>query len=288
MPLESETIPKIGHINSTWAPIPYRISEKQVEIDGLLTFQLEPAGPERIDTISPGQFNMLYAFGIGEIPISVSSGRSSPSSLIHTIQDVGPVSKALCQRSLGEMIGVRGPFGTSWPIECAKGKDVLNIAGGVGLCPLRPVIEHVLNHRDQHGKLNVLLGTRNPEMIFYHRDIIFWESDPSLNFHLTVDHAFSNWRGNVGVVTNLMDHATYDPESTVAFLCGPEVMMRFGIYACIDAGIREENIYLSMERNMKCAVGFCGHCQLGPYFMCKDGAVFPYSKMKPYLNVNEL
>ena len=162
------------------------------------------------------------------------------------------------------------------------------IAGGVGLCPLRPVIESIGAEREEYGEVNVLFGTRNPDGIIFHRDIISWQSDPTINFHITVDHAFSNWRGNVGVVTRLIDKAKFSPDNTVAFICGPEIMMRFATYGCLDAGSSEESIYFSMERNMKCAMGFCGHCQLGPHFVCKDGAVFSYPDIKPYLNVPEL
>ncbi|MEQ9300074.1 MAG: FAD/NAD(P)-binding protein [Cyclobacteriaceae bacterium] len=286
--VESDTIHVAGKSNIVWSPIPYRISAKRLENDNLFTLQLDPAGDMTIDPIAPGQFNMLYSFGIGEIPISVSSRLSSHPTLTHSIQDVGPVSKALTQLVTGDVVGVRGPFGTTWPIEKAKSKDILILAGGIGLCPLRPVIEHILDHRDQYGEVNVLFGTRHPDNIIYHSDIISWQSDSSINFQITVDHAFANWRGNVGVVTHLINKAIFDPANTAAFLCGPEVMMRFGVYSCLDAGVAEEAVHLSMERNMKCAIGFCGHCQLGPYFTCKDGAVFPYTMMKPYLNIPEL
>ncbi len=249
---------------------------------------LQPAGKESIQPIAPGQYNMLYAFGVGEIPISVSSITSDGSKLVHTIQDVGPVSKAINSLNIGDLIGVRGPFGTSWPIEKGLGKDVLIMAGGVGLCPLRPLIQSILKDRKQFGNINVLYGTRDPEGIIYHQDIISWQSDPEVNFYVTVDHSYSNWRGNVGVVTTLIEKAKFDPDNTVCYICGPEVMMRFGAYGSIDAGIPEQNVFISMERNMKCAIGFCGHCQFGPYFVCRDGAVFPFTSIKSYLKVDEL
>jgi len=286
--VESKTTTKTPVNGSPWNPVLYKVSSKSIENADLLTFELDPVGDEAIDPIAPGQFNMLYAFGIGEIPISVSSILPSYPTLVHTIQDVGRVSKSLIQLPVGDIIGVRGPFGPEWPVAQVKSKDVLLIAGGVGLCPLRPVIEYILDHREQFGEVNVLFGTRHPDNIIYHRDIISWQSDPSINFQITVDHAFPSWRGNVGVVTHLIDKAKFYPENTISFLCGPEVMMRFGIYACLDAGISEDMVYLSMERNMKCAIGLCGHCQVGPYFTCKDGAVFPYTMMKPYLNISEL
>ena len=285
---ESEIREKQLLLDDNWTPIPYVISGKRRENENLQTLTLAPAGERTISPIQPGQFTMLYAFGVGEIPISTSSILQSDSTLVHTIQDVGPVSKAINSLSIGDAIGVRGPFGTVWPVEEAKGKDVIIIAGGVGLCPLRPVIESICQERDQFGQINVLYGTRDPNNIIFHQDLISWQSDPTLNFQITVDHAFSQWRGNVGVVTHLMEKASFDPKNTIAFLCGPEVMIRFSVYSCLDAGVSENDIYVSMERNMKCAIGFCGHCQFGPYFVCKDGAVFSYDLVKPYLNVEEL
>ncbi len=273
---------------SPWAPVPYSVVRIETENDKLWTFDLCPAGSQSISPMLPGQFNMLYAFGMGEIPISVSSLYVSHPTLTHTIQGVGPVSQAICQLRLGDMVGVRGPYGTHWPLEAAHDKDVLIIAGGVGLCPLRPLIEHISMNREDFGEVSVLYGTRNPESLIYHKDVISWQSNPSINFQVTVDHAQSHWGGNVGVVTQLIDHAKFRPDNTVAYLCGPEVMMRFGVYACLDAWIPEDQIYLSMERNMKCAIGFCGHCQYGPHFLCKDGAVFSYPMVKDYFNIDEL
>lgn len=274
--------------SNAWIPVPYTILDKHLENDKLLTFTLEPQGEESIDPIKPGQFNMLYVFGVGEIPISVSSLLTPHPTLIHTIQDVGAVSKAITGLNKGDTIGVRGPFGTVWPVEKAYGKDVIIMAGGVGLCPVRPIIETILDNREQFGEVNILYGARNPDDIIFHHDIISWQSDPSINFLITVDHAFSQWRGNVGVVTHLMEKARFNPDNTIVYICGPEVMMRFGAYACLAAAIPENHIYISMERNMKCAIGFCGHCQFGPYFICKDGAVFPYDDLKPYLNLAKI
>lgn len=284
--LENETAASLSR--DVWEPIPYVVTGKHRENDKLLTLTLSPTGASTINPIQPGQFNMIYAFGVGEIPISTGSLLVPEKSLSHTIQDVGPVSKTLTQISVNDVVGVRGPFGTSWPVEKAKGKDVVIMAGGVGLCPLRPLIESILKERDQFGQVNVLYGTRDPDNIIYHQDMISWQSDPTLNFHITVDHAFSQWRGNVGVVTQLIDKAVFDPENTIVYICGPEVMMRFSAYACLNMRIPENQIYISMERNMKCAFGLCGHCQFGPYFVCKDGAVFPYSSIASYLKVQEL
>jgi NAD(P)H-flavin reductase len=275
-------------VSDNWVAIPYEVVKRQMENDDLITLTLEPVTDQRIEPMMPGQFNMLYAFGVGEIPISVSSLYEEYPQIVHTIQDVGAVSKACCSLHIGDQLGVRGPFGTSWPIDEAQYKDVLIIAGGVGIAPLKPLIESILKQRDLFGEVNVLYGTRSPDNILFHKDIISWQSDPSINFQITVDHAFSNWHGNVGVVTHLIDKADFKPDNTVAFFCGPEIMMRYGVYACIDAEVDEDNIYVSMERNMKCAIGHCGHCQFGPMFVCKDGAVFPYLSVKPFMNIREL
>ncbi len=285
---ESEIKEPISFTGNTWVPVPYRITGKKTESKHLLTLTMEPAGEESIAPIAAGQFNMLYVFGVGEIPISVSSLDTPHPTLIHTIQQVGPASKAINSLDVGDTIGIRGPFGTVWPVGAADSKDVIIMAGGVGLCPLRPLIENVLSERDRFGEVNILYGSREPDRIIFHQDIIAWQSDPSINFHITVDHAFSHWRGNVGVVTQLIDKASFAPDNTVAFICGPEVMMRYGAYACMDSHVDERNIYLSMERNMKCAIGFCGHCQFGPHFVCKEGAVFPYSVVRSHLNIAEL
>lgn len=269
-------------------PIPYRVVEKRTENTDLITLVLEPAGQEAIEPLLPGQFNMLYLFGIGEIPISVSSLLANHPRITHTIADVGPVSHACCQLNVGDQLGVRGPFGSAFPVDEAKFKDVIILAGGVGFAPLRPMIEYIANNRDDYGEVNFLYGTRDPSGILFHQDIISLQSDPSINFQITVDHSFKNWRGNIGVVTNLIDKAEFDPNNCMAFVCGPEIMMRYGTYALIDAGIPEENIFLSMERNMKCAIGHCGHCQYGPLFVCKEGPVFNYPVIKKYVNIAEI
>ncbi|MDH3710425.1 MAG: FAD/NAD(P)-binding protein [Cyclobacteriaceae bacterium] len=271
-----------------WLPLLYTVKEKKTENRGIVTLTLAPSAEEAIEPMEPGQFNMLYAFGIGEIPISISSLWNLQSTLVHTIQDVGAVSKAFCDLSTGDQVGVRGPYGTRWPLNKAKNKDVIILAGGVGMVPLRPLIERILNDRSRYGKLNVLFGARSPENIIFHQDIISWQADPTLNFQITVDHAYSNWRGHVGVVTYLIEEANFDPENTIAFICGPEIMMRYAVHACLDANVPTDHIFLSIERNMKCATGFCGHCQYGPFFVCKDGAVFSYPQVKIYLNIAEL
>jgi len=272
----------------TMVPILYRVIEKRVENTNLITLVFEPAGEEKIEPLKPGQFNMIYIFGLGEIPISVSSLLAPYPLITHTIQDVGAISHACCELSIEDEVGIRGPFGNPFPVEDAKFKDVIILAGGVGFAPLRPMIEYIAYNRDDYGEVNFLYGTRDPSGILFHQDVISLQSDPSINFQITVDHSYKNWRGNVGVVTSLLDKAEFNPKNTMAFVCGPEIMMRYGTYELIDWEIPEENIFLSMERNMKCALGHCGHCQYGPHFVCKEGPVFSYSSIRKYLNIFEI
>lgn len=236
---------------------------------------------------APGQFNMLTAFGVGEAAISLS-GDPADGRLIHTIRDVGPVSRSLTRLAQGDAIGVRGPFGVGWPLAAAEGRDLLIIAGGLGLAPLRPTIYRVLAERQRYGSVSILYGTRRPEDILFGKELAGWRARLDVDVAVTVDHAMSDWRGHVGVVTRLLPRATFDPPSAVAMLCGPEIMMRNVAATLTAEGLAGERIFLSMERNMKCAVGHCGHCQLGPAFICRDGPVFSYARMRPLLAVKEL
>jgi NAD(P)H-flavin reductase len=236
----------------------------------------------------PGQFNMLSVFGVGEVPISLSGDPAKPGSLIHTIRAVGPVSAALTKLGRGDTIGVRGPFGAGWPMAEADGRDVVIVAGGLGLAPLRPVLYRLLAERSRYGQIVLLYGARSPEEILFHRELETWRRRLDIDIDVAVDHAIGDWRGHVGVVTALIPHAAFDPLHAIAFVCGPEVMMRFTIATLRDAGLSDEAIYLSMERNMKCAIGFCGHCQFGPVFVCRDGPVFRYDRVRRLLGIKEL
>jgi NAD(P)H-flavin reductase len=237
---------------------------------------------------APGQFNMLTAFGVGEIPISLSGDAAEPGRLIHTIRAVGPVSTALAHLGPGDMLGLRGPFGTAWPMADAAGRDVVVVAGGLGLAPLRPALYRLLAERERYGQIVLLYGTRSPSDILFRGEIGTWRRRLDIDIEVTVDHAAQDWRGHVGVVTTLIPRASFDPMHAIALVCGPEVMMRFVIAALRDAGIDDEAIYLSMERNMKCAVGFCGHCQFGSMFVCRDGPVFRYDRVRDRLGLKEI
>jgi len=236
----------------------------------------------------PGQFNMLYAFGIGEIPVSVSGDPATAGPLVHTVRAVGAVSQALTRLKPGDALGLRGPFGTAWPVAESGGNDVVVVAGGLGLAPLRPAIYRLLAERDRYGRIAVLYGTRSPPDILFRREIERWRRRLDIEFEVTVDHADAGWHGNVGVVTKLVARAGFDPDHSVALICGPEIMMRFTAGALETAGVAPERIFLSLERNMNCAVGQCGHCQFGPRLICRDGAVMRYDSIRSLLNVREL
>jgi NAD(P)H-flavin reductase len=231
---------------------------------------------------------MLYVFGVGEVPISISGDPTQPQTLVHTTRAVGVVTQAIRALKRGATLGVRGPFGSHWPVEACVGKDVVLVAGGIGLAPLRPVIYQLLAQRKQYGNIILLYGTRTPADILYQRQLAQWRARFDLDVDITVDRASDTWRGNVGVVTKLIPKAAFDPVDTVAMICGPEVMMRFTIMELVKLGLPEEDIFVSMERNMKCAIGFCGHCQFGPSFICKEGPVLRYDQIKPWFGIREL
>ena len=237
---------------------------------------------------APGQFNMLYVFGVGEVPISISGAPDDPSAITHTTREVGTVTRAMRRLRPGDRLGLRGPFGTAWPVEAARGHDVVLVAGGIGLAPLRPALYHVLAHRADYGRVVLLYGTRTPEDILFRAEMTRWRSRWDLDVHVTVDRATRKWHGNVGVVTMLIPKIPFSPQDAVAMICGPEVMMRFTVQELYRRGIAPGNVYVSMERNMKCALGLCGHCQLGPAFVCKDGPVFRFDALEKYFNVREL
>lgn len=266
----------------------FTIKNIHSELSDVVTFDLFPNDDIPISG-KPGQFNMLYVFGQGEIPISLSGNLTKHDSWRHTVKSVGAISQALCGLKEGDQVGVRGPFGTSWPLEKAKGKDLLIIAGGLGLAPLRPVIYHCLNHLVDFKNISLLYGARDATSILFKNELETW-GNSNLNVLTSVDRATKGcqWGGHVGVVTNLISLANFEPSNTTAMICGPEIMMRFVSQELVSKGLSEEEIYISMERNMKCAIGHCGHCQLGGEFICKDGPVFTYSKMKKYLKVGEL
>jgi NAD(P)H-flavin reductase len=267
-------------------PVPYRVVERSTETADTWTLELEPLG-ESIRP-RPGQFNMLYAPGVGEAPISTSGNPVRMSGLTHTIRSVGAVTARLCASEPGTVIGVRGPFGTTWPLDEAVGGDLVIIAGGIGLAPLRPALYDVLSRRDDFASVTLLVGARTPGDLLYPRELEEWRGRFDLDVGVTVDAAGATWRGKVGVVTTLVPRAAFDPERTVAFVCGPEIMMTYAARALRDRGLARERIWVSMERNMHCGLGHCGHCQLGPCLICRDGAVFRLDHVERLMEVREL
>lgn len=268
-------------------PQRYRVRRAVRETDDVRTLTLEPLD-QPLARSDPGQFNMVYAFGVGEVPISMSGTTARQATVRHTIRDVGFVSRAIAGARRGEVVGLRGPFGHGWPLHEARGKDVVVVAGGLGLAPLRPVVLELLRSRKNFGRVSLLYGGRTPGDLLFQGDLKRWRSRFDIEVEVTVDAAGEGWHGNVGVVTTLMDRAPFDPPNTIAMICGPEVMMRFTVAELIERGVSSDGIYVSLERNMKCAIGFCGHCQFGPEFICKDGPVFPYSRVEQLLKVREL
>jgi NAD(P)H-flavin reductase len=269
-------------------PQRYRILRVRREIADTFTMELEPEDGSDIPPFITGQFNMLYVYGVGEIPISISGDPAKRRPLVHTTRAVGTVSRAMSELMPGDVIGVRGPFGSHWPIEQAIGKDIVIAAGGIGLAPLRSAMYQIISQREKYGKVVLLYGARTPRDILYRRELENWRAHFDLEVYVTVDRAIPGWHGSVGVVTRLVSRAPFDPQATVALVCGPEIMMRFSAMELENRGVAAERIFVSMERNMKCAIGLCGHCQYGPYFVCKDGPVFQYSRVQNLLAKGEI
>lgn len=265
-----------------------RVQKRTRDLPGHATLELVSTDGAPLPRYAPGQFTMLYVFGVGEIPVSISGDASDGSKLVQTVRSVGAVSEAVTQLNRGDMLGLRGPFGTAWPTDELAGRDVVVIAGGLGLAPLRPSIYHLLNRRGQFGKVVLLYGTRRPEEILYRRQIETWRKRLDLQLEVTVDHAETDWRGHVGVVTKLIPRVSVDLANATALVCGPEVMMRFAAAGLHDLGLSEQSIWLSIERNMKCAIGLCGHCQFSGLFACKDGAVVRYDRVRRLMAMREI
>jgi NAD(P)H-flavin reductase len=235
-----------------------------------------------------GQFNMLYAFGVGEIPVSLSGDPADPRRIVHTVRGVGPVSRALAAARRGRQIGLRGPYGSRWPLQESLGRDVLIVAGGLGLAPLRPVLLHVLRHRASYGRVALLCGARTPQDLLFRRELDGWRRLPGLQVRVAVDRAGPDWEGDVGVVTRQFAKVRFDPLEAIAMVCGPEIMIRAAALALENLGVEADRVHVSMERNMQCAIGQCGHCQFGPRFVCRDGPVFAYSEVAAMMAIREL
>lgn len=267
-----------------WIPHPLRIVEQTRETADTFTLRIETEAHGF--AFAPGQFNMVYAFGVGEVAISISGDPTKPETLLHTIRAVGNVTRAITRLEVGDSVGIRGPYGSAWPMDQAAGGDVLVIAGGLGLAPLRPVVYQVLARRQQFGRVALLYGARSPSDRLFARELEEWSE--LLDLTVIVDHAGVEWTGRVGVVPALISETALDPANTTALLCGPEVMMRFCARALAERGLGPERIFVSLERNMKCAVGMCGHCQYRETFVCKDGPIVPLERIAPIFDLREI
>lgn len=266
-------------------PARYVVAGRHAETSDTVTMMLRPAGSP-IEPPRPGQFTMLYAFGVGEVPVSVS-GIGQDGTLVQTIRAVGAVTRALCAAVPGDMIGVRGPFGTDWGLSIADGRDVLIVAGGIGLAPLRPVVLAALDQRARYDRVVLLIGARSPDDLIFTRELETW-ARRGADLRVTVDHGRDGWNGQVGLVTGLIENAVEDPADTAAFVCGPEIMMRLSADMLAHCGVPATDIRVSLERNMRCGTALCGHCQLGPFLLCRDGPVVSYAEAAPLVLIKEL
>jgi NAD(P)H-flavin reductase len=275
---------------SPWLAHSVRIAAITPEIPGVATYDFEFTDPDQAARYQflPGQFNMLYLPGVGESAISLSARPDARDRWSHTIRVAGNVTQTLARLAPGATIGLRGPYGSSWPIAEYTGRDVVFVAGGIGLAPLRPAIYHVLGNRSAYGAVWLLYGARSPEGLLYTREYAAWTAG-GINISTTVDRAPLAWRGHVGAVTLLLESLPLPcPAATALLTCGPDVMMHFTACSALARGLRSDQLWLSAERNMQCAIGLCGHCQLGPEFICKDGPVFRYDRLAPYFRVEGL
>ncbi len=273
---------------SPWTAHAAEIVAIEADYPGVATYHLRLSDPavRAAYVCAPGQFNMLYLPGVGESAISVSGHDEQHETWLHTVRTAGNVTTALERLGVGGKLALRGPFGVSWPLSL-QGRDVLFAAGGIGLAPLRLAIQWAIRERAQLGRITLLYGGRSPSTLLYPRELDEWRQQ-GVDVQMTVDRFEPDWTGHLGVVPSLIERLDLRPERTTAFTCGPEIMMRYTARGLLTRGVAPSDIWLSMERNMQCAVGFCGHCQFGPTFICKDGPVFRYDKLAPYLDIEGL
>ncbi len=287
--LSDATRPYAGSFSKLLLPAWTEVVRITPEAEGVNTLALRLLDTELQKSYrwEPGQFNMLYVPGYGEAAISMSSDvESSDGLVIHTIRNAGSVTKAAGQLRPGDVVGLRGPFGTAWPLKAIEGMDVVISCGGIGLPPLRGALYSIMRQRDHYGKVILLYGARTPEDLIYQSEYENWQK-AGIEMQATVDRGEETWTGRVGVVPMMFYNVRLDPRKSAVLACGPEIMMRFVIYEALARRIPAEHIFVSLERNMKCGQGACGHCQMGPYFICKDGPVFPFNLLGPYINVEE-
>ena len=267
--------------------VPSRVRKNRKETDDTRTLELVFDNARSAPAWRPGQFMMLYVFGAGEIPISISGDPARRDAIFHTVRAVGDLSRAICEAKPGSAIGVRGPFGSTWPTDRCEERDIVLVAGGIGLAPLRPVLYTIMANRGRYARVSLLVGARLPDILLYRGEMDEWRKH-DIDVRLTVDAATAGWQGSVGPVTTLIPRIELDVAHAAAFIVGPEIMMRFVVQALLQRGVSLDRLFVSLERNMKCAVGFCGHCQLGPAFICKDGPIFAYPQLEPWLAIRNV
>ncbi len=268
-------------------PRPFRVVDHRRETGDTVTLELESLDGDGL-AFAAGQFTMLQAFGVGEVPISISGDPGRPGLLVHTVRDVGGVTRALCAARPGDVLGVRGPYGRGWGVSDGVGGDVVIVAGGIGLAPLRGAVLEVVEARARFGRVHVLYGARTEGDVLFGRDLQRWAAGHDTDVAVTVDRAATSWTGRVGLVTELVRAAAFDAARTLALVCGPEVMMRFVGSELTARGVPADRVRLSLERNMRCGVGLCGHCQLREHLLCVDGPVLSLEAVRPLLGVREL
>jgi NAD(P)H-flavin reductase len=277
----------IAFADDPMRPTPFRVVASSRETDDTVTLECRAADDGVVHAFEPGQFNMVYAFGIGEVPISLSGDPQRTDAFVHTVRAVGGVTDALVALEPGDALGVRGPFGTAWPTGELEGHDVVIVAGGIGLAPLRPAIYTIAANRDRYGEVSVLYGARNPADLLFVEEIAGLACTHGFDFRVTVDSADETWRGTVGPVTVLIPRASFSPERTGALVCGPGVMMRFVLEEFADRGVPSDRVFISLVRTMQCGVGLCGRCLFGPTFICKDGPVLPFTSVERFARTPE-
>jgi len=268
-------------------PRVFTVTSARPETEDTVTLELEPADG-RPFAYQPGQFTMVYVPGVGEVPISIAGGGPEEATLLHTVRAVGAVTDAICRLAPLDQVGIRGPYGSGWPLQEAEGGDLVVVAGGIGLAPLRAVVRMALAQRDDYESLAVLYGARSPADLLYEQELRQWRSRFDIEVEVTVDRSAPGWHGDVGLVTQLLGRIPFEPDQTTSMICGPEIMMKVVARSLLSTGVEAQRIAVSLERNMQCAIGLCGHCQFGRDFICRDGPVLPYSDVAARMRVEDL
>ncbi|HSA64542.1 MAG TPA: FAD/NAD(P)-binding protein [Nitrospira sp.] len=276
---------EVEPISNPYAIHPAVIVEKIREAEDIITYRLQLVEEQarRQFRFKAGQFNMVYLFGVGEVAISIVSDPDEPQFLDHTIRIVGRVTKGIAGLQPGEVLGIRGPFGQGWPLDEARGRDVVVVTGGLGCAPVIGAIEYIFRRRTEYGSVKILHGVKTPHDLLYRERFDAWRRFSDTEVLLTSDQPDKTWSYHIGVVTELFEQVSVDPLKCIVLMCGPEIMMRLGVPILMNRGIPASAIYVSLERHMECGIGLCGHCQLGPHFVCKDGPVMRYDRVAQWL-----